>query len=224
VNPPTLALGSGATVAIVERAPNARVLDRGTFSTSRDGTDVSRVAITDGGVEYSLPLAPEMDLLIVSLAAGDLSTLGWALAAHVRLGSPELLFIVESARDPAAASLTQLGLAPVLAHDEAAGWGGAIARLLVEIRRGRRAREQLEGLLAQLEARRKRETTPRSSLHAAEQRFRETYVRALLATSESRREAAERAGLPYRTFCQIALSLGLGQPASRKQKSPGCTG
>jgi molybdenum-dependent DNA-binding transcriptional regulator ModE len=46
-------------------------------------------------------------------------------------------------------------------------------------------------------------------LHAAETRFRETYLRLLLAERGSRRRAADEAGVPYRSFCEMLRKLGI---------------
>jgi hypothetical protein len=48
-----------------------------------------------------------------------------------------------------------------------------------------------------------------SRLHAAEARFRETYLRSLLAQCGSRRKAAEHAGVPYRSFCEMLRKAGI---------------
>jgi hypothetical protein len=44
---------------------------------------------------------------------------------------------------------------------------------------------------------------PSSRLYLAESRFRELFLRATLSTSRSKREAAARAGVPYRTFLDM---------------------
>jgi molybdenum-dependent DNA-binding transcriptional regulator ModE len=40
--------------------------------------------------------------------------------------------------------------------------------------------------------------------------FRESYIRFLLGESGSRQEAARRAGVPYRTMCEMIRKLGIG--------------
>jgi len=47
-------------------------------------------------------------------------------------------------------------------------------------------------------------------LPTAEMQFRESYIRFLLAQSGSRQEAAKRAGVPYRTMCEMIRKLGIG--------------
>ena len=49
----------------------------------------------------------------------------------------------------------------------------------------------------------------RMALPEAERRFRETYVRRILSESTNHRAAAEKAGLPYTTFCSMLKKLNL---------------
>jgi len=46
-------------------------------------------------------------------------------------------------------------------------------------------------------------------LPLAENLFREAYIRRVLAETGNRRKAAEVAGIPYRTFCDILKKLGI---------------
>jgi molybdenum-dependent DNA-binding transcriptional regulator ModE len=46
-------------------------------------------------------------------------------------------------------------------------------------------------------------------LPTAEMQFRESYIRCLLTQSGSRQEAARRAGVPYRTMCEMIRKLGI---------------
>jgi hypothetical protein len=50
----------------------------------------------------------------------------------------------------------------------------------------------------------------RLPLPTAEMQFRESYIRFLLGESGSRQEAAKRAGVPYRTMCEMIRKLGIG--------------
>ena len=49
----------------------------------------------------------------------------------------------------------------------------------------------------------------RLPLPTAEMQFRESYIRFLLGESGSRQEAAKRAGVPYRTMCEMIRKLGI---------------
>jgi hypothetical protein len=215
-HPPALpAADQPATVAIVGNDISCRqlqpLLQSGAVA---GGGALSTVTISRGGASASSPLADEMELLIVRVETRDLACLGWALTEHHRLGRPELLFLVDSLLDPAAVSLAQLGLSPIVPCSDDAGDVAAVAGLLIQICRGRRAKERLPDVMKRSEAPPHAAMDARGGLFTAEQAFRETYVRALLVSSDSRRQAAERAGVPYRTFCQIAASLGITAPAS----------
>jgi len=48
---------------------------------------------------------------------------------------------------------------------------------------------------------------PLVPLPRAERDFRVSYLRALLAEAPNRREAARRAGVPYRTLCDMVRKL-----------------
>jgi DNA-binding NtrC family response regulator len=53
------------------------------------------------------------------------------------------------------------------------------------------------------------ERPARLPLPTAEMQFRESYIRYLLAQSGGRQEAARRAGVPYRTMCEMIRKLGI---------------
>jgi hypothetical protein len=81
---------------------------------------------------------------------------------------------------------------------------------LAESARLRRRLEEVEGYLRDLSMDEQRGAGPqRIALPEAERRYRETYVRSLLAETGSRREAARRAGIPYTTLCEIIRKLGI---------------
>jgi len=57
-------------------------------------------------------------------------------------------------------------------------------------------------------------------LPAAEQRFREAYLRSLLAPGRDRETVARLAGVPYRTLCQMIRKLDIDVPAQRPGRRP----
>jgi hypothetical protein len=57
-------------------------------------------------------------------------------------------------------------------------------------------------------------------LPAAEQRFREAYLRTLLAPGRDRETVARLAGVPYRTLCQMIRKLDIDVPAQRPGRRP----
>jgi hypothetical protein len=57
-------------------------------------------------------------------------------------------------------------------------------------------------------------------LPAAEQRFREAYLRSLLDRGRDRETVARLAGVPYRTLCQMIRKLNIEVPAQRPGRRP----
>src|SRR4051812_4458242 len=57
-------------------------------------------------------------------------------------------------------------------------------------------------------------------LPAAEQRFREAYLRGLLDRGRDRETVARLAGVPYRTLCQMIRKLNIDVPAQRPGRRP----
>jgi hypothetical protein len=57
-------------------------------------------------------------------------------------------------------------------------------------------------------------------LPAAEQRFREAYLRSLLGRGRDRETVARMAGVPYRTLCQMIRKLDIDVPAQRPGRRP----
>ncbi len=152
------------------------------------------------------------DVILVDLSDLDLEPLSWALQVRAALGQPELVFMTYDSSDPVSSGLQELGLEYVVPADDAARWVAEHAPSLATMARSKRAfndakervthaAERLHGTAS--------DTPPTFGLFEAEQRFRETYVRALLGRASSRQEAASLARLSYRTLCHILSKLGL---------------
>jgi hypothetical protein len=160
------------------------------------------------------------DVLVVGLRGGSLGTLEWALLHWTDLGRPELVFVsADVTGDPFARGLVAAGVRYVLGQDEAVDWLCVHAPALTAFTRARRA------LLA---AREQLPEVPRPAagdagaeplgLFQAEQRFRAAYIQTLLARSRSRREAAQKARVAYRTFCHILEKLGISSRKFNRQR------
>jgi hypothetical protein len=178
--------------------------------------DVNRV-----GASERLPHA--CDLLLVGLSGTSLAALEWSLAHWASLSWPEMVFVSsDQATDPTATGLGAAGARYVLAENTAAAWLLEHAPALADFARARRAL---------IEASRRLPSPPSApmgdpaqapvGLFQAEQQFRMTYVRMLLASSASRREAAVKARIAYRTFCHILEKLGISVRKIRRQKLAG---
>ncbi len=162
-----------------------------------------------GRAESRLPLS--CDVLVVVLSGVSQEVLSWVLGSWHELGGPELVFMTPSdSLHPAAAALTAVGARYVVADNDAATWLHENSTALAEFARARRAMER--ALL-----RRPPPTSPDGECHTrvgvgladAEQRFRTTYLEALMSTSATRRQAAERARVPYRTLSHMLEKLGI---------------
>jgi hypothetical protein len=159
------------------------------------------------------------DVLVVPLSAGSMATLEWALASWTALGRPEMVLVAgDRSTDPLAQGLSAAGVRYVLGEEEAAPWLLEHVPALVAYTRAQRA-------LLEATERLPRRACPAPltpdeepiGLFHAEQQFRTTYIQMLLARSSSRREAALKARIAYRTFCHILEKLGI---SSRKQRDP----
>jgi hypothetical protein len=153
--------------------------------------------------------ALEWDVALAFLSAQSLRALTDVLTLHDRLGSPEIVAVAESPNDAAVVALRELGVERVLPQDLAGAWLsdclGPLASIALAKRLLRRCREAIR------EAPR---VDPLSSpqllpLAISEARYREAYLRALMAKMGSRAEAAKGAGVPYRTLCYMLERYGI---------------
>jgi len=153
-----------------------------------------------------------LDVLVIKIVQGDLTPLAEALTDYDSLGRPELVVVVEHLMDPAAHALARLGVKRIVEEPDLSNWLRQSETLLRAIARGRAAQRELTGSMNSVYEPATSGRVPR--LFEAERRFREAYVRMILSMVGSRREAAELAGVPYRTFCQIAATLDTGRYTS----------
>jgi hypothetical protein len=152
--------------------------------------------------------------VVVIRVRQDLSIVSSALSSPRATAEPDYVFVTDSAADAAHAALTGLGARFVLPLEAALPWLRSALRPLAQVSRARVAlsrsmaaippvpRLQTSRTLSWLEA------AP-AGLFEAEQRFRETYVRAVLGKSSSRAAAAAAARVPLRTLSQIVNKLGI---------------
>jgi hypothetical protein len=148
------------------------------------------------------------DAIVVDAAAGGGNALAWGASL---LGGPqaaEVVFFSEDSGAPEIAALRALGWPNLVAGRRARAW--IIGALPILARVGR-ARRGLQCAQAEVPPPPDDEEQPSPSLPLglAESRFREGYVRGILAREGNRTAAAERARVPYRTFCNIMRKLGI---------------
>jgi len=165
----------------------------------------SRLTICEIGAE--LPTSGPFDVAV--LHADSLNLACGPLLYDASLGLPEVVFVVDDPPSPQYLALKSRGFRNVVRHDDLGGWlPGAIADL-GSLARARRIvmRACTDDPVAPV--------PPRTlasggiKLHAAETRFRAAFLRSLLAEHGSRRRAAEAAGVPYRSFCEMLRKLGI---------------
>ncbi len=160
------------------------------------------------------------DILLVRLPRGELSSLTDGLRAYDELDRPEMVVIVDHFLDPAVHALVRMGLRRVIEEQDLSSWLPESGALLQCMARGRRAERRLRESTHSWIDRPWPAAKRMPRLFEAEQRFRETYIRAVLGVAGSRREAAEVAGVPYRTFCQIVASAGIDATYQRDERVP----
>jgi hypothetical protein len=150
------------------------------------------------------------EVAIVELGFQECS--GPAVAMQVTAAARHLatIFLAGPRDEGEVAAARTLGLGRVISGAELLASLDRILFPLAECVRLRRRMEEAEHRLQQVtlddqsHCDRRRVTLPE-----AERRYRETYVRSLLAETGNRREAARRAGVPYTTLCEIIRKLGI---------------
>jgi hypothetical protein len=157
-----------------------------------------------------------IDLVFVRVHRFDLRPLSWVLRARHAFPHAEVVLLVDTLADATAKCLSSLGTRFVV---PLAGSANLILDAVVpwvEVSRGRRAQERVDSLFAEAAVVPEPHGSPppEGGLYQAEQGFREAYIRLVLTASASRREAASRARIPYRTFCQILRRLDIGRPSA----------
>lgn len=127
-----------------------------------------------------------------------------------RFGFPEHVFVVDDNSVSQRLALMSRGYRHVICAEHVAHWLHEQLASLCTLARARRI------VLRACSAEAPRATLTlgpaaagAKSLHSAETQFRETFLRALLTEHGSRRSAAEAAGVPYRSFCEMLRKLGI---------------
>ena len=157
---------------------------------------------------------PEIAPVDVALIHTDYMSQACApLLCDARLGSPEIVFVVDEEGSPQHLALESRGLRYVVSRRLLPKWLPAAMPRLTSIARARRivlgtctaddpmVPEQ-PSLKVRLRGRQLR-------LREAETSFRDAFMRTLLAECGSRRKAADEAGVPYRSFCEMLRKLGI---------------
>jgi len=148
----------------------------------------------------------------VDVAILDFENVGLACSPLLRdpaLGFPELVFLVDAVGSAQDLALRSHGFRHLVGENEILEWLPAALDQLVALTRARRILLQACADCCVTGQLRVMPRTKGMGLHAAETSFRSAFIRGLLAESGSRRRAAEQAGVPYRSFCEMLRKLGL---------------
>jgi len=165
------------------------------------------------------------DVALIDISVTAEASLDQAVALFAYDPSTEIAFFCERHATVETSALASLGVR-LIESASFLDWVPVAVPALIDLARARRAMRFAETRVPALpgataEASGRRELLP---LPVAETRFRESYIRSILASAGSRSEAAELAGVPYRTFCNILRSLGIASVENnRAARSPSRT-
>jgi hypothetical protein len=151
------------------------------------------------------------DLVLLALGGREVSALGIGAEAVQRNPYTEVVFYCDNPDAPEVAAAAVLGITRIVPAQHMTGWlarGGALLARGACLRRAAAACAAAVPRPPTLAA--VTEGPARLPLPTAEMQFRESYIRFLLGESGSRQEAAKRAGVPYRTMCEMIRKLGIG--------------
>jgi len=168
---------------------------------------VSVVAPTDPALRGELLPA---DLVLLALGGQDVSALGIGAEAVQRNPFTEVVFYCDNPDAPEVAAASVLGITRIVPAPQMPTWlsrGGHLLARGAWLRRAAAACAAAVPRPPTLVA--VTEGPARLPLPTAEMQFRESYIRFLLGESGSRQEAAKRAGVPYRTMCEMIRKLGI---------------
>ena len=150
------------------------------------------------------------DLVLLALGGRQVSALATGAEAVQRNPYAEVIFYCDDPDAPEVSAAAVLGITRIVPAQSMAGW---LARAGVLLARGAYLRRAAAATIAIAPEPPTLATSAldaaRLPLPTAEMRFRESYIRCLLTQSGSRQEAARRAGVPYRTMCEMIRKLGI---------------
>jgi len=179
-------------------------------SSLKVGSDMTvTVAAPDGRLAHN-DLFPA-DLVLLALGGRAVSALALGAEAVQRNPHSEVVFYCDDPDAPEVAAAGVLGITRIVPAQQMVPW---LARAGVLLARGAFLRRAAAAAIAAAPLPPTLATVTeaplRMPLPTAEMQFCESYIRFLLAQSGSRQEAAKRAGVPYRTMCEMIRKLGIG--------------
>jgi DNA-binding NtrC family response regulator len=169
---------------------------------------VTLVAPADPALRVELLPA---DLVLLALGGRDVSALGIGAEAVQRNPFTEVVFYCDDPDAPEVAAAAVLGITRIVPAQHMPAWLARGGNLLARGACLRRAAAACAAAVPRPPTLAAVTDGPsRLPLPTAEMQFRESYIRFLLGESGSRQEAAKRAGVPYRTMCEMIRKLGIG--------------
>jgi len=150
------------------------------------------------------------DLVLLALGGRQVSALATGAEAVQRNPYAEVIFYCDDTDAPEVAAAAVLGITRIVPANQMSSWlGRAGAQLARAACLRRAAAAMIDQAPEPPTLGSDNPSAPRLPLPTAEMRFRESYIRCLLTQSGSRQEAARRAGVPYRTMCEMIRKLGI---------------
>jgi DNA-binding NarL/FixJ family response regulator len=151
------------------------------------------------------------DLVLLALGGREVSALGIGAEAVQRNPFTEVVFYCDNPDAPEVAAAAVLGITRIVPAQYMPPWLSRAGNLLARGACLRRAAAACAAAVPRPPTLATVSDGPaRLPLPTAEMQFRESYIRFLLGESGSRQEAARRAGVPYRTMCEMIRKLGIG--------------
>ena len=162
------------------------------------------------------------EVLLVDLLVHGSEGIALGIELGKQAPSAEMVFLIEDRNDPELRVARDMGITRFVEIRNVATWLAMALEPLARLARAQRdlqeARREVAGLdiWAAEKAYPDRDETSRIlPLAVAERRYREAYLRGVMAKADGRRNAARIAGVPYTTFCLMLRKLGIS-PSSRE--------
>jgi hypothetical protein len=174
---------------------------------SNGGLTLTVAHNADKAQAHAARTSPEVVLVDLLFEEGGGIALGLALARAAP--GAEVVFVAETMDAPEVHAARDIGISRFVPTAELSGWLSVAAEPLARLSRARRSFETAERAVSNLPGWEVQPTNPKVPLSLAEQRYRQSYLRATLVKAGGRRAAAELAGVPYTTFCVMLRKLGI---------------